>query len=319
MSNNDAGSFVGLPTDQAEYNAWFQNHIRDKLFNTSGAGHTTYAAFANANTHLTGDLWRELYDTGRLPAGIPLFSPFAADTRGHTRVSVKLGVGRTLHRLAAAAFKPSHLGRGAVIENPTHHACHRLMPYPGSTRDFNPNNLFFETADFNRSTLFCKINFLRRVNLTEAEYAVAVCSPGLAREVGADAAAVERAQAVTIPQFEEAMAAVHQTCIKRHRGDTCCLFYHPGVGVAREYGRGPIPSVVASTERVPDLAGGVTGPTRRTLNVARANAITGLNLVLDGVGVPAEGAVAAATVGPPPPLPATHGGSAAPPPRGPEV
>lgn len=141
----DDGSFADLPVDQVSYDAWFLRKVQATFFEPrTGATHITYAAFANCNRHLTGPLWRSLYETGYLPPGIPVHAPFAPPKAGSHYVQVRWGKKRYLSRLAAAAFKPG--GRAAVQRDPGLEGCHRLMSYPGSERDFNPSNLYLDSG-----------------------------------------------------------------------------------------------------------------------------------------------------------------------------
>jgi hypothetical protein len=156
--------------------------------------------------------------------------------------------------------------------------------------------IYIFTGELNRSCLFCKLNFLKRLGLNEDEYAVAIASPGMVQRLnppppadddaleGAaeedDAMAmVERVQEVDAFDFQSAVTAVYDACVQVHEGDKCCLFYHPGVGAALQHNCGPIPSIVAMRTGIPDLADqGVSGAVRKRQNIERANAITGLDL-----------------------------------------
>jgi hypothetical protein len=137
------GSFAGLPVNQGSFDSFFLNKVRETFFTPQlGKSHITYAAFANCNRHLTTALWRELHRTGRLPAGIPVHAPFASPKAESYYVQVRWdGTKRYLSRLAAAAFKEGALA--AVQRDSGLEGCHRLVSYPGSERDFNPNNLYF--------------------------------------------------------------------------------------------------------------------------------------------------------------------------------
>ena len=230
--------------------------------------HNAYASLVRANAHIPSDetqpegdkLWHMLRQTGRLPAGIPLLCPFAsAGSNMYCQARIDR-VKRYVHRLAAAAFAVN--GR-AQYDDTSLEACHRIMGYPGSRRDMNPSNLYFESGEFNRSQRVCKLLFLRTLNVREDEY---------------NAELFETSHGFDAPRFRAAVNDVHLVCTRLHTRDKCCLFFNPESVIGRRYGLNHIAREVATTLAVGDLAAGLTGTARKQMNIAEANNRTGLNL-----------------------------------------
>ena len=192
-----------------------------------------------------------------------------------------------MHRLAAVAFTED--GRQRAQQDPTLEACHRILSYPGSERDMNPSNIYLGSGELNRSQLVCKILFLNQSGYRDANaYALAVSTPRaqardgfLWNQAGSQERfeqLLEASQRVSDEDYLQAEQHVHVRCVEVHTEEKRCLFYHRASEVARTYGLGLIPSVVASRGAIPDFGENLSGEDRRLQNVQHANIITGLDL-----------------------------------------
>lgn len=119
--------------------------------------------FGAYNTHLTVEEMRDLQALPpRFPADKPVFAPYALSSNGYCQV--KADKKRYVHRIACA-------WKNGEPPTPQHEASHVLTTtYPGSQRDFNPNNLVWETGETNKTRAFCKLYYLEKMAWYQAAF-----------------------------------------------------------------------------------------------------------------------------------------------------
>ena len=112
--------------------------------------------FAEYNVHLTHEEMRGVRALPpRFPMDKPVFAPYALTGNGYCQVKVN-GRKFYVHRVACA-------WRHGAPPTLKHEASHLLSGYPGSERDFNPNNLVWEVGPVNKTRAFCNLYYAEKM------------------------------------------------------------------------------------------------------------------------------------------------------------
>jgi hypothetical protein len=123
------------------------------------------------NTHLTVNERNNLNATPIVwPADKPVFHPYAVTHGGYGQVryktsSLSTGTKIYVHRLAIL-----YSGRPQPFASAE--CSHLMSGFRGCGRDFNPNNLTWETSELNKSRYFCPLYFVAQTGIHAAANAL---------------------------------------------------------------------------------------------------------------------------------------------------